>query len=113
MRLEHIFNHVSNHSLGIGSALDILHHMDDVKFLFFGAEMAECFTYVHYVEKMMDVPYRFDMPFEGNVIYPDGHVEKRKQIIHTQKKTTHIVKLEIILRKILIIIWRFRLINYL
>ncbi len=75
---------MSNHSLGEGSALDILHHMDSVKFLFFGAEMADCFTYVHYVEKIMEVPYRFDMPFEGNIIYPDGIKLHRKQYIHTQ-----------------------------
>ncbi len=32
----------------------------------------------------MDVPYRFDMAFTGNVIYPDGRVVEREQIIHTQ-----------------------------
>ena len=82
--METQFNHVSDHSLGEGSALDILHHMDGVKFLFFGAEMAECFTYVHYVEKMLDVPYRFDMPFEGEIILPDRSTVQRKQFIHTQ-----------------------------
>ena len=82
--LEPLFNHVSNHSLGEGSALDIVHNMDHVKFLFFGAEMGECFTYVHYVEKMLKVPYRFDMPFEGTVVYPDGTRRQRIQTIHTQ-----------------------------
>ena len=46
--------------------------------------MAECFTYVHYVEKMMNVPYRFDMPFEGDIYYPDGTKLHRRQTIHTQ-----------------------------
>ena len=82
--LKNRFEHVGNHSLGVDSALDVLHHMDDVKFLFFGAEMSECFTYVHYVEKMLDVPYRFDMPFEGDVIYPDGNIKHKTQYIHTQ-----------------------------
>ena len=82
--LKELFSNVSNHSLGKGSALDILHHMDSVKFLFFGAEMADCFTYVHYVEKMMEVPYRFDMAFSGKVIYEDGTVKERTQSIHTQ-----------------------------
>lgn len=82
--LEQEFKHVSDHSLGAGSALDIIHRMDGVKFLFFGAEMADCFTYVHYVEKMMDVPYRFDMPFEGTIIYPNGERKLRRQVIHTQ-----------------------------
>lgn len=82
--LRYLFDHVGNHSLGAGSALDIIHHMGNVKFLFFGAEMADCFTYVHYVEKMLDVPYRFDMAFEGKIVYPDGTVKHRRQIIHTQ-----------------------------
>ena len=82
--LEKTFNHISDHSLGEGSALDVIHHMNDVKFLFLGAEMADCFTYVHYVEKMMDVPYRFDMEFTGRIRYPDGTIKERKQSIHTQ-----------------------------
>ncbi len=82
--LYDLFNHVSTHSLGEGSALDIIHHMDNVKFLFLGAEMSECFTYVHYVEKILDVPYRFDMTFEGNIIYPDGNIVHRDQTINTQ-----------------------------
>lgn len=82
--LKEIYLSVSNESLGEGSALDILHNMKDVKFLFFGAEMAECFTYVHYVEKMMNVPYRFDMAFSGKVIYQDGTVKNKTQIINTQ-----------------------------
>lgn len=82
--LKKLFDHVSNHSLGEGCALDIIHKMDNVGFLFLGAEMGECFTYVHYVEKMMEVPYRFDMKFEGNIIFTDGTVQKREQFIHTQ-----------------------------
>ena len=84
LELEYLFKDVSEHSLGEISAFDILHHMNEVKFLFFGAEMADCFTFVHYVEKMMDVPYRFDMPFEGEVILPDGTAVHRRQVIHTQ-----------------------------
>lgn len=84
VELKEKFENASNESLGVNSALDIIHSMDDVKFLFLGAEMGDCFTYVHYVEKMMNVPYRFDMAFEGNVIYPDGSVKRRTQIINTQ-----------------------------
>lgn len=77
------FEMVGNHSLGEGSAFDILHHMNGVKFLFFGAKQGECFTYVHYVEKMLDVPYRFDMSFQGNVIDETGNVTEKTQTIHT------------------------------
>ena len=58
--------------------------MNAVKFLFFGASIAHSFTYLHYVEKMLDVPYRFDMPFEGNIIDYDGNITHRRQVIHTR-----------------------------
>ena len=82
--LKPVFENTGNHSLGVNSGLDKLHNLDGVKFLFLGAEMADCFTYVHYVEKMMDVPYRFDMEFEGNIIDYDNKSTRRRQIIHTQ-----------------------------
>ena len=82
--IKNRFEVISEHSLGIGSGLDILHHMENVKFLFLGADMANCFTYVHYVEKILDVPYRFDMPFSGKIIDECGNVCERTQFIHTQ-----------------------------
>ena len=64
---------LGHHSLGKGSSYDKLHNTPDVKFLFLGAEIAECFTYIHYMEKILDVPYRFDMPFTGTIIDADGN----------------------------------------
>lgn len=81
--LRKFFEQCGCHSLGENSGLDILHHMDGVKFLFFGARLGDCFTYVHYVEKMLDVPYRFDMEFSGRVIAEDGTVTDRTQYMHT------------------------------
>lgn len=83
MPLKERFSGCGNHSLGENSAFDILHHMDGVKFLFFGAQMGNCFTYVHYVEKMRDVPYRFDMEFEGRMIDEKGKEIQCVQSIHT------------------------------
>ena len=82
-RMKTKFEVISDHSLGAGSGLDILHHMEGVKFLFFGARQGECFTYLHYIEKMLDVPYRFDMPFRGNIIGYDGTRQEKVQYIHT------------------------------
>lgn len=81
--LQSKFQNVGEHSLGENSGLDILHHMEDVKFLFFGARLGNCFTYVHYVEKMLDVPYRFDMPFSGNIIDESGNISQKTQYMHT------------------------------
>lgn len=83
-KLRPLFESISEHSLGIGSGLDIVHHMKDVKFLFLGADVGNCFTYVHHVEKILDVPYRFDMPFEGKIIDENGNVSQKTQYIHTQ-----------------------------
>jgi len=81
--LEILYSDISQHSLGKGSGLDILHSMRNVKILFLGARLHDCFTYLHYVEKMMDVPYRFDMPFTGEVVDEFGQHHKRTQYMHT------------------------------
>lgn len=81
--LEERFSEISSHSLGEGSGLDLLHHMDGVKFLFFGARLGNCFTYTHYVEKMREVPYRFDLEFRGRVFDENGNMSERTQTIHT------------------------------
>lgn len=81
--LKEMFSTVSEHSLGKGSGLDIIHSLDGVKFLFFGAKQGECFTYLHYIEKMLDVPYRYDQEFSGTVIDYDGNSTEKTQYIHT------------------------------
>lgn len=82
-QLREPFSVPCDHSLGEDSGFDILHRMRNVKFLFFGARLGNCFTYVHYVEKMMDVPYRFDMPFQGRIIDENGDIYEKTQYIHT------------------------------
>ena len=81
--LRETFSLPCDHSLGSDSGFDILHRMENVKFLFLGARLGNCFTYVHYVEKMLDVPYRFDMPFSGRIIDAKGAVSEKTQYIHT------------------------------
>lgn len=81
--LGSLFSGLGSHSLGVGSGFDIIHSMDGVKFLFFGARMGNCFTYVHYVEKMLDVCYRFDLPFDGTIVDDTGHSFDSTQYIHT------------------------------
>ena len=83
MELKEKFELLTEHSLGKNSGLDILHNMDNVKFLFFGLSLRTCFTYLHYVEKMREVPYRYDMPFDGEIIDDKGNKIKKRQYIHT------------------------------
>lgn len=81
--LKEKFLNIGDHSLGEKSGLDVLHKTDGVKFLFLGVRMGCCFTYVHYAEKMLDVPYRFDMPFSGKITDESGNEFEKTQYIHT------------------------------
>ena len=61
-------------SLGKDSCYDRLHNCGKrTKFLFLGADMRDCFTYTHYVEAILGVPYRYERAFTGTVI--DNGVE--------------------------------------
>lgn len=73
-----------DHSFGPDSGFARLHQTGGVKFLFFGADFAEYFTYIHYIEKVMDVPYRFDMSFTGTIIDERGRAFQHTHAIHTQ-----------------------------
>lgn len=83
MDLKESFSNIGEHSLGENSGLDILHKTGNVRFLFLGARMGYCFTYLHYIEKMLDVPYRFDMPFSGKITDENGKEFEKTQYIHT------------------------------
>ncbi|MED4888199.1 AAC(3) family N-acetyltransferase [Lysinibacillus sp. FSL R7-0073] len=70
---KQLFDSIGKSSLGVNSGYDMVHKQKNVKFLFFGAEIGECFTYIHYMEEILKVPYRFSMPFEGVVVDADGN----------------------------------------
>lgn len=69
-----------NKSLGEGSFFDRFHHTKNTRIMFFGAQLSQCHTQMHYVEEKLRVPYRYDMKFEGNIIdengvsTPDAHI---------------------------------------
>jgi aminoglycoside 3-N-acetyltransferase len=67
---KEIIKDLGKNSIGKDSIFDRLHKNDNVKFLFFGAEIAKCFTYIHYVEEQYSVPYRYNREFKG--IINDG-----------------------------------------
>lgn len=74
----------ASNSLGVGSYFDLLDKQSDVKYLFFGADLAESFTYLHYVERIINVPYRFDMSFSGKIIDYENKEKNTDWIISTQ-----------------------------
>lgn len=59
---------VGTHSISEGSTYDMIHHMDGVKFLFLGPQIGDCMTFMHYLEWLFDVDYRYIRAFRGKVV---------------------------------------------
>lgn len=70
------FYNLSKYSCGKGSAFDIMTKSDEYKFLFFGAQPTQCFTFMHYVEDLYGVPYRYNKKLTGKIIHEDGKEEE-------------------------------------
>lgn len=69
---------IGESSCGTGGIFHILHNSGKkVKFLFFGTQVTKCFTYLHYVEEIKNVSYRYAKPFLGKVIR-DGKEEEKE-----------------------------------
>ena len=63
-----IVTNLSRNSIGEGSTFDKLHQRGaGVKFLFLGTTVSDCFTYTHYVEERLAVPYRYNRTFTGRI----------------------------------------------
>lgn len=62
---KHLVNETGHHSIGENSTYDKLHHTDGVKFLFLGPRIGDCFTYMHYLEWLFEVDYRYSRTFRG------------------------------------------------
>ncbi len=58
---------VGHFSCGENCTFDKLRHRDNVKFLFLGPRIGECLTYMHYLEWLYNVDYRYQRVFRGNV----------------------------------------------
>ena len=64
-----LVDNLSEYSIGAGSNYDRLHTCGkEVKFLFLGADMRDCFTYTHYMEAVVGVPYRYNREFTGTIV---------------------------------------------
>lgn len=73
-------------SCGKGGIFHQLHTCGKkVRFLFFGTVVTRCFTYLHYVEEIKQVKYRYLKEFEGDVI-ADGKRQKREVQVYVRYK---------------------------
>lgn len=74
---------LSNLSCGKNGAFEIMRNDDEHMFLFFGAKPTECFTFLHYVESIYGVPYRYDREFSGIVVNEAGNKSEQTYILPT------------------------------
>lgn len=65
---RHLVTEIGHHSIGENSTYDMLHHTVGVKFLFMGPRIGECFTFMHYLEWLYEVDYRYSRTFRGKVL---------------------------------------------
>lgn len=76
-----VIDNIGNNSCGEDCTFDLLNKKDNVKFLFMGITPAECFTFMHYVERMENVPYRYDKEFDGQIINETGDCEEKTFVL--------------------------------
>lgn len=67
-------------SIGLGSTFDLLSQMRNVKYLFLGPRLGSCFTFMHYLEWKVGVPYRYDRVFHGNIIHDSQIIEDSRTL---------------------------------
>lgn len=64
---------IGKYSCGENSTYHKLEQSDNVLFLFFGVHPAKCFTYSHFIEERLKVPYRYNQAFTGNITDYNGN----------------------------------------
>lgn len=62
---------IGHESIGKDSTFHKLHYRDNVRFLFLGVRAGDCFTYMHYMEKFLNINYRYDRKFKGKITIGD------------------------------------------
>lgn len=69
---------IGKNSVGEGSTFDLLAKSGQkVKFLFLGPRVHDCFTYMHYLEAVEKVPYRYNYDFEGIIVNGERQYEDK------------------------------------
>lgn len=75
-----LVKNIGHESCGANSTYDLLRQRDNVKFLFLGPKIGECMTYMHYLEWLYGVEYRYDRTFRGDVTI-DGKTKSEEYVL--------------------------------
>lgn len=76
-----LLTQIGKESVGRGSTFDLLSTLNaKVKFLFLGPRIHACFTYMHYLEAIKQVSYRYDFAFGGVIVDGDRRYEDQYKL---------------------------------
>lgn len=76
---KYLVKDIGKYSIGNNSTFDLLYKSNlKTKFLFFGPKIGDCFTFMHYMEQRLKIPYRYNKKFYGLInngkkIYKDEY----------------------------------------
>ena len=77
---KYLVENIGHSSCGANSTYDMLHRRGKgVKFLMLGAKIGDCMTYMHYMEWLFSVDYRYERYFNGFIT--DGDKKYRDEYI--------------------------------
>ena len=78
---------IGKQSVGEGSTFDLLAKSRlKVKFLFLGPRVHNCFTYMHYLEAVEQVPYRYNFDFNGTIVDGDSSYNDKYSLFIRDEK---------------------------
>tara|TARA_Y100000590_G_scaffold467624_1_gene647161 strand:- start:6261 stop:7103 length:843 start_codon:yes stop_codon:yes gene_type:complete len=89
---EKIINNLGNQSIGNNSTFEHIYNEKNVAFLFFGANLHECFTYMHYLEWIKKVDFRYNRKFKGKILNKDKVEEAEYELFVRYKNVTPSIK---------------------
>lgn len=79
---------IGHSSCGENSTFDMIHHRNGVKFLFLGPKIGDCMTYMHYLEWLYGVNYRYQRTFCGNITMGNNSYRDEYELFVRYKGTT-------------------------
>ncbi|MHC1704344.1 MAG: AAC(3) family N-acetyltransferase [Tenuifilaceae bacterium] len=75
-----LVSNIGHESIGNNSSYDLLRKKKNVKFLFLGTKIGDCFTYMHYLEWLYKVDYRYNKTFRGLVYQGTNTIEEEYKL---------------------------------
>jgi aminoglycoside 3-N-acetyltransferase len=80
-----LISEIGNESVGKDSNFDLIRQRKNAKFLFIGTKIGDCFTYMHYLEWLYKVDYRYNRSFKG-IVSENGNEISKEYLLFVRYK---------------------------